>query len=757
MGQNTVTTYEDLTSEGFAYDSVGRMTSFTDRNAIPIAYAYDKYGHRTQITFADSTGESLAFDEADRRTLATDARGNSVSYAFDNMNLETRKTYPDTAYETYAYDGNGNRTRRTDANGAQVYYGYDNMNRLTRITYPGGATLDYAYDGAGRLTSLVDSDSTVTYAYDAIGRVTQETQNGRNVAYAYDGYGRLTAMTDNEADTTTYEYDNLNRMTLMSSPWAETTLYDYDGAGRLTHRTNGNATTVSYAYDETGRLTSLVNRDSASQVISSNSYALDGVGNRLSNTTQRGTDNYYYDVKYQLTSATHPTLTSEAYAYDAAGNRTVGHGYTDWAYNVNNQLTGYNGVTYGYDANGNMTSATDAGGTTSYSYDYENRLVQVNFPGSGYAAYKYDGQGRRIEKSVNGVITRYLYNGSDPIAEYDGAGVLQAKYLHGRGWGEPLAMLRGETVYWYHGEGLGSVTEVTDAVEDVVEQYVYDSFGNLHVYDGTGNPLSQTAIGNCFTYIGREYDNESDLYYLRARYYSPEKGRFLSRDPIPRGNLDLSLPLNLYPYANNNPSTLKDPTGLASSSECDVNLFSGHRIMIRYIGGKAGSGYYDSPPKRWVEMSISANCRNTPAGQARVSKCKFIQQMMGHIIMNGAFYTDTYWGRSASNANWSHYVVDSHQPTPYYPTKYRIDPTTSNLELYMEDTPGYDQTPATYPLIDYKVDFLAGIYTDYSGTSKVHSIAGDGSLVGPPAVVTPVSWRCHFESNMYGVITRYTP
>ncbi len=558
--------------------------------------------------------------------------------------------------------------------------------------------------------------------------------NSVPIAYAYDGYGRLTAMTDNEADTTTYEYDNLNRMTLMSSPWAETTLYDYDGAGRLTHRTNGNATTVSYAYDETGRLTSLVNRDSASQVISSNSYALDGVGNRLSNTTQRGTDNYYYDVKYQLTSATHPTLTSEAYAYDAAGNRTVGHGYTDWAYNVNNQLTGYNGVTYGYDANGNMTSATDAGGTTSYSYDYENRLVQVNFPGSGYAAYKYDGQGRRIEKSVNGVITRYLYNGSDPIAEYDGAGVLQAKYLHGRGWGEPLAMLRGEAVYWYHGDGLGSVTEVTDSAEDVIEQYVYDSFGNLHVYDGSGNPLSQTAIGNCFTYIGREYDNESDLYYLRARYYSPEQGRFLSRDPLKRtDDLDPFLPLDLYTYSSNNPVSKSDPYGLKSCQLAEA------RIKIDYTP-PSSTGYSSNPAKRSMRAETYPKSRNCG--------CIFIQEMIGEVTNPNLpendpnQYKGRFWGLNNIRMNFSSWVVDSYEGGD---PKYRHQGWMGSTNVWqMTDAP-----QAAYAPTCYRMDFRIGVYSE----DEYRNIRNDGHLNAPPPLVTG-QWSCKFMSDSTGTITQ---
>ncbi len=139
-------------------------------------------------------------------------------------------------------------------------------------------------------------------------------------------------------------------------------------------------------------------------------------------------------------------------------------GYT---YNNGNELLSQNGTSFSYDANGNMVSKTGSIGATSYVYDSENRLVQINTqPVTGnpqLVTYKYDPFGRRIEKNVNGVITRYVYDREDILFELDGSGNIVTEYLHGPGIDEPIAMIRGGQTYYYHADGLGSIIAITDA------------------------------------------------------------------------------------------------------------------------------------------------------------------------------------------------------------------------------------------------------------------------------------------------------
>ncbi len=197
-------------------------------------------------------------------------------------------------------------------------------------------------------------------------------------------------------------------------------------------------------------------------------YVYNPVGNRTSLTDRRGPQSFGYDSLDRLTSPSHPLLlNSQTFAYDAVGNRTTGGSVV----NQGNQLTADTNFTYQYDDNGNLTRKTllATGNYTQYTYDAENRLTQVQEFAAGNptavatSTYRYDGLGRRIEKVANGQAKRYIYDGEDILLEYDGANVLQARYTHGPGIDEPIAVAQGGSTFFYHQDGLGSVTELTDS------------------------------------------------------------------------------------------------------------------------------------------------------------------------------------------------------------------------------------------------------------------------------------------------------
>jgi RHS repeat-associated protein len=326
---------------------------------------------------------------------------------------------------------------------------------------------------------------------------------------------------------------------------------------------------VTYTYDNLNRLLNLVNKINSGADISSFTYTYDKVGNRLSMTTAEGTHNYTYDSIYRLTNADHPAQTDETYTYDKVGNRLTSAQDNDWTYDANNRLSSYNGISYTYDNNGNMISKDDNGSVTSYTYDYENRLVSINYELSTMN-YSYDLFGKRLSKTVDGVTTYYLYDNEDIIAEYDSLGSLIASYIHGQGIDEPISMTRAGNTYYYTFDGLGSVVELTDTAGNVVETYSYDSFG--------GFLRAPPTIDNPYTYTGREYDPETQLYYYRNRYYDPAIGRFISVDLILQLShtrswatpylLHQPQELHFYVYVTNNPINYTDPFGLKIDWGC---------------------------------------------------------------------------------------------------------------------------------------------------------------------------------------------
>jgi len=136
-----------------------------------------------------------------------------------------------------------------------------------------------------------------------------------------------------------------------------------------------------------------------------------------------------------------------------------------------------------------------------------------------------------------------------PVGSNSNSNVKNA-YLHSLAIDDPLALQQGEQIYYYHKDGLGSITEITDVSGNTIGTYGYNSFGAIILQSGN--------LNQPFMFTAREFDPESGLYYYRARYYDPRAGRFLTKDPIGFAGGDV----NLYRYVINNPVNLIDPLGL---------------------------------------------------------------------------------------------------------------------------------------------------------------------------------------------------
>ncbi len=191
----------------------------------------------------------------------------------------------------------------------------------------------------------------------------------------------------------------------------------------------------------------------------------------------------------------------------------------------------------------------------------------------------------RISKTVNGITTHYAYDGSNVIAEYNDSGTMLRRYIYGPGIDEPMAMIdetSGEW-YFYHTDALGSVVAVYNAYATtpaIVEEYVYDVYGSVTILDASGSVITSSAINNPYMYTGRRYDEESGLYYFRARYYDASIGCFLSVDPL--GYVD---GMNLYTYVSNNPLAYIDPFGLQKQGLLDkIQSALGYAGMAPVIG-----------------------------------------------------------------------------------------------------------------------------------------------------------------------------
>jgi RHS repeat-associated protein len=586
----TKVTYPDTTFTTFAYDTRGRRTSVTDQNGKVTSYAYDDADRLTSVTDAALNVTTYAYDLENNLTSITDAAGHITSFVYDAFGRVTQTTFPSTLAESYVYDALGNLTSKTDRKSQTIQYVYDALNRLSHKGYPDSTGVDYVYDLVGKIKQVTDPTGSYGFAYDNMGRLIGTTTQYSFLpgtpaptfsnSYAYDAASNRTAFTAPDGSTNAYAYDTLNRLSTLTNSLTGQFGFSYDNLNRRTALNRPNGVNTSYSYDSLSRLANVLHK-AGTVTLDGAGYTYDNAGNRTAKTNYLNsiTENYTYDPTYQLTQVTQGVTTTESYSYDPAGNRLSSLGMSPYAYNSSNELISTPAAAFTYDNNGNTLTKTDSSGTTTYGWDFVNRLASVVLPGtSGIVEFKYDPFGRRIRKSSNRGTTNYLYDGANSIEEVDATGGLLSRYTQGIGVDEPVAELRGGTVGYYEQDGLGSVTSVGGEVGALLNSDTYDSFGNLTASTG--------SFANPFQFTARDSDSETGLRYYRARYYDPSIGRFLSEDTSGFSGGD-----NFYNYADNSAVNLVDSQGLASAAPLpSLTPNTGGKLILIQGGNNAGKG-----------------------------------------------------------------------------------------------------------------------------------------------------------------------
>jgi RHS repeat-associated protein len=463
---------------------------------------------------------------------------------------------------SYSYDSAGNLASISSnhVNGVLVNYAYDELNRLLTRTTPGEAPVSFTYTPTGKYLTSTAGDGTVNYAYDALDRLTTKTTPEGTLSYTYDAAGHVASIASSNSNgaSVAYAYDELNRLSTVVDNRLhgnQTTTYTYDPASNVATVAYPNGLTSTFTYDPLNRLTAM------STPVSSYSYQLGPTGNRTSATEGNGRAlNWNYDGIYRLTNETisgDPSQNngSVSYGLDPVGNRL----------SETSSLPGITSGSFGYNADDEVSSETyDQNGNTlftggkSYTYDSENHMTSATGNGK-VITMVYDAFGNRVAKTVNGATTRYLVEDDvnptglpQVLDELTGSAVTRT-YTYGlQRISEGQIVNNTWTPSFYGYDGAGSVRQLTNSAGAVTDEYEYDAYGNSFTKQGT--------TPNNYLYRGEQFDSDLSLYYLRARYYNPLTGRFMSRDPE-EGKANDPKTLHKYLYAGGDPVNRIDPSG----------------------------------------------------------------------------------------------------------------------------------------------------------------------------------------------------
>ena len=597
------------------YNNFGEVT-----NVYPLYY-----DPNLNVMLPGSNGESVSYTYDDQHRVSTiETQTTEYTFTYDQaFGNQESILVNGVVWATYDYaDYNGKPVGIHYSNGDSATYSYDSLDRISQICYTNvdsdgnttqdiytytyladgslhtaqssvsGRKYEFNYNDSGNLSSYAEYDVTngrlldITYQYTEddkldlttmqIGYSVGESKVSAEFYYSYE-YNDDDELEVFEADflggdgtvTRSFTYDDLSRLTAQTTLWGssftQSTSYqyktrsylgttytteqlasytstvngvsteyelDYDQHGNITRWTENSDTVVRYEYDDVGQLI----REDNPYLNETYLYTYDRAGNR----TQKRT--YEYSL-----ATTPPTLKSTVtYSYD--GDR----------------LNNYNGTTtLEYDTLGNPLQYYNG---SAYTFEWQNgRQLSVATKGNKTLTFKYNDEGIRTSKTVNGVEHIYTLNGSQIVSESWGNNTLI--YLYDES-GAPIGMQYRQSgmaeglfyTFFFEKNLFGDVVAIYNEYGVKVISYTYDAWGN--VTQTWHNMLAQNLYAqyNPFRYRGYYYDTETGFYYLESRYYDPATGRFINPDSHVNANGDL-IGYNMYAYCSNNPVIYVDPTG----------------------------------------------------------------------------------------------------------------------------------------------------------------------------------------------------
>ena len=538
----TYTNGTDFVTETYEYDTYGRRVSSVDALGNETETRYDAVGNVVEQSGA-TWPVGYGYDTAGRRiSLSTTKDGriwDVTRWTYDPATGKcTAKRYPDGSQVAYSLTPDGLPLQTTKASGVWSRNAYDEKRQLIGTESNGGAgDAGFEYDAFGKMTAASNGVAAYAYARHRGGIVTNEwvdLDGDVQIVRTVDGFGRLSGRGVYGQDSQAIAYDGQGRVAAVSSGAAVAT-YAYGAGGvdagyvialndgaTVEHRVVRDA----YRSEQIVAVSNFVN----GAAVGGESYARDAKGRiveRVENVER--VEQFGYDAvgqvvevaNYQLPS-TNYQLTS--YSYDLIGNIA---GAAALVYTADGEVTGLNGLTFGYDSASRLTTVATGDVTiATYGYDAFDRRVRKT-TAEATTTYLYDGW-NLIREEIAGT------NGTTDVIEYYWGKDISGSLDTAGGIGGLLYLKHNGTVYVPLYDASDNVTAYVDASGNVVAEFAYDAFGNTVAEDGTLVGVFR------FKYSTKYHDAETGLIYYGYRYYAPTTARWLTRDPLEeQGGLNL--------------------------------------------------------------------------------------------------------------------------------------------------------------------------------------------------------------------------
>lgn len=584
-GKLTETRFPDGTSVFETYDERDWSIRKTDEMSRNTDFLYWSTGELRRITDPELRKTDFTYDNDSRQNQVTNNASETTVTQYDGRDLVTKVTDPLSRVSENTFDSSGKKSQFKNRRGNSFAFGYDLADRLETTTSPmgrvygqafnnkgllgtatepSGQTTGYTYDQRRRVVTRTDAVGTATMTYDANSNVTKINENGRDITRTFDDLNRVETYSDGRGHTINYGYDENGNQTSITYEAGKSVTMEYDDRNRLTKVTDwtGRITTLEYWPD--GRLRSVSRPNGTKREVSwTPSGLLDQVNDRL--------------------TTTGIPVVAVRCSYDTAGRMKNELILPKWpnqpalparnlAFNADNQITTVNGQNAAHDADGNLTSGpppTGGVGPVSYGWNARNQLAS----GPGGMTYGYDAEGQRESYTVGGQLNTFVNDPNSVLPRVliriapDGR---KTYCIYGRVLLYEIDGATNQATY-LHYDHLGCTIALTNDSGQVTGRAFYSAYGQTVASPGTLNTpfLWQGAFGI--------QTDPNGLLYMRARYYHPWLGRFISEDP-----LRLSAGPNFFAYCNGDPLAHTDSTGLWFG--IDDLIFAGGGALVSTAG-----------------------------------------------------------------------------------------------------------------------------------------------------------------------------